>query len=563
MTRRRPNELAARRAHPLLKSLCITLFALTALVRGAAAQDHSQHQGVDPAFTEGRGKGVQFATSCGAEAQPKFEAALAALHSFWYAQALKEFTAIAQTHPDCAIAYWGVAMSVWNQLWAPPRPEALARGLEAVEKAKAAPRQDQRERAFIEAIAAFYTGADQADHRTRALRYARQMERLRNDYPQDRETAMFYALALLATADPLDRSYANQRQAGAILEAVFKELPEHPGAAHYLIHAYDYPELVDGALAAAERYAQVARVVPHAIHMPSHVYVLLGKWEETIRSNEAGIEAERERGIPEDRLHDIDYLVYAHLQLAQDRKAMAVRDLGLRIESDLVTQKRDVGLRARPFAVAAIEARYALERGDWSAAAGLPVRPGRFAYIEAVPHFARAVGFARSGRPHEARADLDRLAALNRTLLEQNNPYWARQTDIQHKIASGWTAYASGDKERGLALVKAAAELEQSSETHDTLSPGPIGTTAHEALGEMLLAMNRPKEALAAFEASLHAAKNRLRSWYGAAKSAASAGDVATARTCFGKVAELTKDADPERPEIKEARAYLAKAGER
>jgi hypothetical protein len=563
MIRRRPTGLAARQPRFPLKSFCIGLFALVAMIRGVAAQDHSHHQGLDPALMEGRGTGVQFATSCGAEAQPKFEAALAAPHSFWYAQALKEFTAITQSYPDCAIAYWGVAMSVWNQLWAPPRPDALARGLEAVEKARAAPRQDERERAFIEATAAFYTGADQADHRARAVRYARQMERLRNDYREDREVAMFYALALLATADPLDRTYANQRKAGAILEAVFKELPDHPGAAHYLIHAYDYPQLVEGASAAAERYAQVARVVPHAIHMPSHVYVLLGKWEETIRSNEVGEQAERERGIPEDRLHDIDYLVYAHLQLAQDRKAKAVRDLGLAIESDLVAQKRDVGLRARPFAVVAIEARYALERSDWSAAAGLPIRPGRFAYIEAVPHFARAVGLARSGRPDEAQSDLDRLAALHRMLVEQNNPYWARQTDSQHKIASGWTAYALGDKERGLALVKAAAELEKSSETHDTLSPGPIGTTAHEALGEMLLDMNRPQEALAAFETSLHAAKNRLRSWYGAAKSAASAGEQAKARACFGKVVELTKDADMERPEIKEARAYLAKSGDR
>ena len=550
----RPGRISSFR--PVLLSLSLLLPGATVM-----AQQHSGH-GVGDAphpLMEGRGAGVRFPTSCGEAVQPKFEAALAALHSFWYAQALKEFTGITETNPDCAIAHWGVALSLWTQLWAPPRPDNLAKGLAAVEKAKAAAAKSPREQAFIDAAAAFYTDADKKDHRTRALAYAQAMERIHQQYPDDREGAMFYALSLMSTADWMDKSLSRQRQAGAILEKVFAELPDHPGAAHYIIHAYDYPDLVERALPAAERYAQVARLVPHAIHMPSHTYVLLGRWQETIRSNTLGEEAERARGIPEDLLHDIDYLVYAHLQLGQDEKARQARDRGLKVESELVAQKRDVGLRARPFAVAAIEARWALERGDWKTAAELPVRPSSLAFIEAVPHFARAVGLARSGKPDEARPELKRLAALHKTLVEQKSPYWARQVDTQHKIAAAWTAHAQGKKDEALTLLQAAAELEKSAETHDTLSPGPIGTTAQEALGELLLDLDRPAEALAAFESSLQAAKNRLRGVTGAARAAAKAGDERKARAYFAQVVELTESADAPRPEIAEAKAFLAK----
>lgn len=398
----RPVYVKVAEALAGLRPVGFGLLASLAMASGAAAQGHADHSPATPSLLEGRGKGVEFATSCGDKVQPQFEAALAGLHSFWYAQALKEFTAIAESNPDCAIAHWGVALSLWNQLWAPPRADALAKGLAAVQKAKAAGQKSEREQGFIDAAAAFYTDADKSDHRTRALAYSREMERVHGKYPDDREAAMFYALSVMATADPLDKTYANQRKAGAILERVFKELPEHPGAAHYIIHAYDYPALVHLALPAAKKYADVARTVPHAIHMPSHTYVLLGRWEETIRSNILGIEAERARGIPEDELHNIDYLVYAHLQLGQDDKAKEARDMALRLEGELVEKKRDVGLRARPFTVAAVEARYALERADWRAAAELPLRPNPIAFIDAIPHFARAVGLARTARPDEA-----------------------------------------------------------------------------------------------------------------------------------------------------------------
>jgi tetratricopeptide (TPR) repeat protein len=509
---------------------------------------------------EGRGRGVSFPISCGEDIQPRFDAALAALHSFWYGQALKEFMAISATKPDCAMAYWGIAMSVWNQIWAPPRPDNLKTGGDAIARAMAVGATTQRERDYLDALAAFYANYDKLDHRTRAGAYMLKMERVAERYPGDVEAQLFYALSLLATADGLDKTYKNQLKAGGILERVFAEKPEHPGPSHYIIHAYDYPALVDRALAAAQKYAVCVTVVPHAIHMPSHTYVLLGRWQDTITANNAAETAEADRGTPEDRIHALDYLVYAHLQLAQDRKAKEVLDLALKIENDLIARKHDSGLRARPFGVAAMEARWALERLDWTTAASLPLRPGRYPYAEAVPHFARAVGLARSGRPEQAGAEIERLAALQKGLADAKILYWARQVDIERKVASAWVDRALGRDGEAVALMQEAATEEETSESHDTLSPGPVGMTAHEALGLLLLELARPGEALPAFEASLRTAKNRLRSYAGAAAAAAAAGNAEAARNYYTKLLELTDGSDGVRPELAQARTYLRSA---
>jgi hypothetical protein len=506
---------------------------------------------------EGRGRDVSFPVSCGADIQPRFDAALAALHSFWYGQALKEFTAITEAKPDCAMAYWGIAMSIWNQIWAPPTPANLTKGSNAIARALALGAKTPREQDYLDALAAFYTDHDKLDHRTRAAAYMRKMEQVAQRYPDDREARIFYALSLLATADGLDKTYKNQLQAGAILEQIFAEKPEHPGPAHYIIHAYDYPALVDRALAAAQKYAICVTAVPHAIHMPSHTYVLLGRWKDTIESNNAAEIAEADRGTPEDRIHALDYLVYAHLQLAQDREAKQVLDLALKIEDELVARKHDSGLRARPFGIAAMEARWALERLDWSTAATLPPRPSRYPNAEAVPHFARAVGLARSGRPDDARADIDRLAALRKTLADAKNLYWARVVDVQLKMANAWVYRALGRDSDAVTLMQEAARAEETSETHDTLSPGPIGMTAHEALGMLLLELGRPAEALQAYEASLGTAKNRLRSFAGAAAAAVRLGNVSTARNYYTSLLELADHSGATRPELAEAKAYL------
>jgi tetratricopeptide (TPR) repeat protein len=387
------------------------------------------------------------------------------------------------------------------------------------------------------------------------------MEQLAQRYPEDREAEIFYALALLASADPLDKTYKNQLKAGAILEKLFVEMPDHPGVSHYIIHAYDYPALADRALAAALNYAVCVTVVPHAIHMPSHTYVLLGRWQDTIDANIAAQEAEKDRGSPEDRIHALDYLVYAYLQLGQDAKAKQVVDLGLRIENELLAHKHDSGLRSRPFGIAAMEARWALERHDWAAAAALPVRATRYPYAEAVPHFARAVGLARSGRPEAARAEVEALAGLQKTLADTKNLYWARQVGIERTMVSAWLARALGHDDEAVALMQDAARTEESSETHDTLSPGPVGMTAHEALGYLLLELKRPGDAFKAFEASLRVSKNRLQSYAGAANAAASAGDLDNARIYYGKLAELAAASDGVRPEIAEAKAFVEQSG--
>ena len=525
------------------------------LALGAARSANAQSDAHD--LMEGRGRDVSFPVSCGADIQPRFDAALAALHSFWYGQALKEFTAITEAKPDWAMAYWGIAMSIWNQIWAPPTPANLTKGSNAIARALALGAKTPREQDYLDALAAFYTDHDKLDHRTRAAAYMRKMEQVAQRYPDDREARIFYALSLLATADGLDKTYKNQLQAGAILEQIFAEKPEHPGPAHYIIHAYDYPALVDRALAAAQKYAICVTAVPHAIHMPSHTYVLLGRWKDTIESNNAAEIAEADRGTPEDRIHALDYLVYAHLQLAQDREAKQVLDLALKIEDELVARKHDSGLRARPFGIAAIEARWALERLDWSTAATLPPRPSRYPNAEAVPHFARAVGLARSGRPDDARADIDRLAALRKTLADAKNLYWARVVDVQLKMANAWVYRALGRDSDAVTLMQEAARAEETSETHDTLSPGPIGMTAHEALGMLLLELGRPAEALQAYEASLGTAKNRLRSFAGAAAAAVRLGNVSTARNYYTSLLELADHSGATRPELAEAKAYL------
>jgi hypothetical protein len=507
---------------------------------------------------EGRGRGVSFPVSCGAELQPRVDAALAAQHSFWYGQAQKEFASIAEAKPDCAMAYWGVAMTFWTQIWAPPTPDALKRGSAAIAQAQAANAPTPRERAYIDALATFYADSDKLDHRTRATAYMRKMEQLTNAYPQDREGRLFYALSLLATADGLDKTYKNQLKAGDILEAMFAEAPEHPGPAHYIIHAYDYPALVDRALNAALKYSVCVTAVPHAIHMPSHTYVLLGRWQDTITSNDSAETAEADRGTPEDRIHALDYLVYAHLQLGQDRKAKEVLDLALKIEDDLVARKHDNGWRSRPFGIAAMEARWALERLDWGTAASLPARPGRYQMAESVPHFARAIGLARSGRPDAAAADIERLAALQKTLADAKNLYWARQLLIELKMASAFVERARGHDAEALTLMQAAAEAEETAETHDTLSPGPIGLTAHEGLGLLLMELGKPADAFTAFEASLRTSKNRLRSYAGAAQAADAAGNAGAAKTYYGKLVELAAASDGERPELTQAKAYLA-----
>src|SRR5256885_6456548 len=348
---------------------------------------------------------VRFPVSCGAAVQKPFERAVALLHSFWYLEAAKAFTAVAQADPDCAIAYWGLAMSNWTQIWSPPPPAALKRGWEAIEKAKAATARTPKERDFVAAAEAFFKDADKTDHRTRALAYGRAMEQMAQRYPDDREVMAFYALSLQAIADPRDKTYANQKRSAQIAEKIFAAEPDHPGAAHYMIHGYDSPALAQQGLAAARRYAQFAPSVPHALHMPSHIYVLLGMWPDTVKSNIAAAAAEKSRGNPDDHMHALDYLVYGYLQQAQDVEAKSVVDEARAIMADLAARQYDSGRPTAHFAMAAIEARWAMERGKWAEAAATDPRPNRFPHTAPTVYFPRAAGAARTGNAVRARAD--------------------------------------------------------------------------------------------------------------------------------------------------------------
>jgi hypothetical protein len=553
-----------------MKLLTLALAILTALVPAAlhpdlvpaaAGAQHEQHGrpappgAQQPAERLGQ---VSFQVSCGPAVEPSFDRALALLHSFWYLEAHRAFTAIATAHPGCAMAHWGVAMSLWYQIWSPPSPANLRRGWEAVERATAAAASaTPRERGFIAAAEAFFRDADRLDHRTRAAAYADAMAQLYRSFPDDPEVALFHALALQATADPHDKTYSKQRASGAIAEKIFAARPEHPGAAHYLIHAYDYPALAHQARGAADRYARFAPTVPHALHMPSHIYVLLGRWPETIEGNLVAAEAERTRGNPDDHMHALDYLVYAYLQRAQDDEALRVLGDGRKIVADLAARKVDSGRHTAPFAIAAMEARYAMERGRWAEAAALEPRPTRFPYTDSMIHFARAVGAARTGNATQARADVDRLAALAGTLRQANNPYWAEQVEIQRRAAAAWLARAEGKPDEALALARSAAELEESTEKHN-ITPGPIAS-GRELLADLLLDLGRPADAAREYQASLQRAPARFKTLHGIARASELAGDRATAEVHYQRLLALAAPAAAARPELAQARAFLGR----
>jgi hypothetical protein len=493
---------------------------------------------------------VRFPVACSAEAQTQFDRAVALLHSFWYAEAVKGFTAVTETDPNCAMGYWGVAMSLWYPLWQPPNEAMLQKGGAAVERAKAVGGKTEREQQYIAAIELFYKDADKVDHRTRALAYEKAMEQLSQRYQEDREAAVFYALALNATASPNDKTYANQLKATAILERVFEEQPEHPGVAHYLIHSYDYPPLADRGLEAARRYAKIAPSAPHALHMPSHIFIRLGLWQEAIASNVNSATAAKGHNSTFEQLHALDYLAYAYLQGSQDRAAERV------LEERNTTAQGDLENFAAAYAFAAIPARYTLERRRWAEAAQLEPRPSKVKYTEAMTYFARAVGAARSGDVSRARENVDKLQALQAGLVEAKQSYWAEQVEIQRRVAAAWVARAEGKNDEALTLMRSGADLEDSTEKHP-VTPGPV-FPAREMLGELLLELDNPTQALKEFETSMQREPNRFNGIYGAARAAELSGDRDKAQRYYMSLIALSEQADSDRPELQQAKAFVA-----
>jgi tetratricopeptide (TPR) repeat protein len=506
---------------------------------------------------------VHFPISCGAAAQKKFDVALATLHSFWYARAEKAFTELAASDPGCAMAHWGVAMSHFHQIWYAPPPENLKAGVAAMARAREAATKTNREREWVEALSVYFDKADTLDHNTRFVAYEKAMKDLAARYPEDSEATIFYALVLngVALALPPDKTYARQKMAGELLEPIFRNKPEHPGVAHYIIHSYDYPALASLGLDAARKYAKIAPDSPHALHMPSHIFTRLGFWEDSIQSNLASAAAARndvQKTMPGassfDELHAMDYLAYAYLQNGRDADARKILEGASRAE------KFDKENFAAAYALTAIPSRLALERRDWKAATTLTLRPvgfpwNKFPYTEATVVFARAVGFAKLGDTAAARSEVARLESLRDTLKAARNAYWADNVEIVRLEAAAHLARAEKKDAEALETMRAAARLEESTDKHP-VTPGPI-LPAREQLGALLLELEKPAEALAEYRASLADSPNRLNGLYGAARAARLSGDAVAAKSYYEKVIALVGKADGAREQVAEARAFL------
>ncbi|HEY6221820.1 MAG TPA: tetratricopeptide repeat protein, partial [Candidatus Eisenbacteria bacterium] len=487
--------------------------------------------------------------------------------SFGYEESRRSFESVAQKDPACGMAYWGIAMTYWHPIWAPPGPDDLARGKAAAKKAEELGGKTERERGYIAAIGAFYRDSETLDHRSRALAYTSAMEGFSRRFADDHDAAIFYALALLATAPPGDATFANQKKAAGILNGLLPLEPNHPGVAHLVIHSFDYPQLAQDALPAARSYAKIAPSSPHALHMPSHIFTRLGLWQESIDSNIASavaarrLVAERHPGAASfDGLHALDYLEYAYLQVGDQARAQKV------LEEAAAAKTFDEPSFAAGYALAAIPARWALERRDWKTAADLEVPSvrlpwERFPYAPAITHFTRALGAARSGQLDRSRAAIGELEKIHAALVKSPvpGPYdWASQVESMRLAAAAWLTYADGKKEEALTLARSAADLEEKAGKHP-VTPGWI-LPARELLGDMLLESGRPAEALPEYEASLRQAPNRFNTLYGAARAAEMAKKPDRAREYYAKLLQQCVEGSP-RPELAEARRFVSKEG--
>jgi tetratricopeptide (TPR) repeat protein len=520
------------------------------LAMGAKAQDH-QHPASEKLGT------VAFATSCSAAAQPQFNRAVALLHSFEFPRAIDAFGATLKTDPSCAMAEWGIALSRWSNPFTVGlrRPAPLQQGRDAVERARKIGTKTERETAYVDAVSRLYADFEKTEQAARVAAYRDAMSRVAAAYPDDSEASIFYALSIAAAASPRDQTFAEQRKAGAILEKLITTRPDHPGLAHYIIHSYDFPPLADHALEAARRYAKIAPSAPHALHMPSHTFTRVGHWQESIDTNIAsGAAARRESAVAEE-LHTMDYRIYAYLQTAQDREARRMLDALPEVEARFDPEALGSAApgSAGVFALAAIPARYALERGAWADAAKLEPHPSKFPYTEALTYFARAIGAARIRDAATIRSSIEALQKIQEQLTQAKEGYWAQQAEIQRRAASAWLAFVERREADALADMRAAATIEDSTEKA-AVTPGPLAP-ARELLGEMLLDLEKPAEARKEFEATLKKEPNRFRALYGAARASSLMGDRAAAGRYHAQLLKICERADnPGRPELAEVR---------
>ena len=510
--------------------------ATAALASGAVAQQDDK-----------LGK-VNFATSCDPKVQAEFDRGVAMLHSYWFIIARRTFDGILQQDPTCAIAHWGVAMDyLGNTLATTPTREEAQRAWDALEKARAAGPKTQRERDWIEALSAYFRDHERIPVDVRLTAYNAAMEQMSDRYPDDFEVQAYYALTLQASAKKSDITYANQLKSAAILEKLFAQNPQHPGVTHYLIHTYDFAPLADRGVASARRYAGIAPAVPHARHMPSHIYSMVGLWDESIASNASALE------IQPDYYHAADFSVYAHLQLAQDAKAVALTQ-----KSIATADRGDRPINFVNFtAKAAMSARYVLERADWAGAAVLPMVPTQYPMADSLIRFTRGLGMARSGNIAGAKDEIEAMKVLRTTLQRADQSYWADRTEEQMLAVSAWILLKEGARDQAMRFMRTAADNEDASVKHVAMENRLY--PFRELLAELLLEAGQPAAALKEFETALKQTPNRFRAFSGAARAAEASGDHQKTSDYFGKLADLAKNADTERAEIREAKAFLAK----
>lgn len=531
-------------------------FAHLALLGGVAlapstAFAHAQHDGHVHAGTPPAAAAlgaVHFPVACPAAAQAAFDDGMRLQHSFWFEAAGEAFRRAREADPGCTMTHWGEALSLLTNPFSQPIAANLAKGRALLDEAKRLGARDGREAAYVEALSLVFAGEDMGQHRARLGAYRDAMGRLHQRYPDDPEAAIQYALVLGVAASPADKTYADQLRGSEILESEWRRQPDHPGIVHYLIHLYDYPPLADRGIRAAERYADLAAEAPHALHMPSHIFTRVGRWESSVTTNRRAAERAVAAGDPEQEFHASDYMVYAYLQTGQDQAARRVMDSAGRATGPT--------RNAKAFATAAMPARYALERGAWAEAAALAPRQTSFPYTEAMTHFARAVGLARSGRPQESAADIEALGRIT-VALRDRDAYWAEQVDIQRQSAEGWSAFAAGRRDEGLAALREAAEREGRTEKAP-ITPGPLAP-ARELYAEALLDADQHAAARHEFEAVLRNEPRRFRALYGVGRAAELAGEQNIAQRAYGQLLEVAAQADTQRPELEQARAFVGR----
>jgi tetratricopeptide (TPR) repeat protein len=505
---------------------------------------------------------VHFATSCNDAAQSDIDHAVALLHSFQFSRAIDGFNMALGKDATCAIAFWGIALSDWGNPFAPGLIDKslLQLGHESVERGERRGTKTDRELAYLKAVGLLYGDFASSPQKARWLAYRDAMEGVSSRYPKDQEAQIFYALALTVGADPGDKSYADQLKAGAILEKLFAEKPTHPGLAHYIIHAYDVPALAGRALIAARRYAEIAPDAPHALHMPSHIFTRLGDWQASIDSNAAAAAAARRQGQTAEELHASDYETYAYLQTGQD--AAAGRIVRRLPEIAARFDPKAVLIGAGPpsagyFALAAIPARYALERRDWQQAEQLTLQETPFPFSDAITWFARGLGAARLGHTVAADEASMALKRIRERLSAANEQYWARQVEIQALAVAAWSALAKGATEEALRQMRSAAEIEDNTEK-SAITPGPL-SPARELLGDMFLVMNEPAKSLEQFEATLKKEPRRFNSLYGAAHAAQLSGNRDASQKFYSELLTVCAHSDkPARSELQEAELSIS-----